>query len=290
MCEIIDHIELNEAIWRNHYQIITAAKDDVDCINPQFYGSAFRLQYQDKNWLITADHVLHPEKHGLSPVPEGQNADDIEHRYFLVNNINASDRIATISTKLFGFYFYNVYDDTLSDLSDEELKELGATDDDFWKRLDIAFCDITGGLPTQALTHDLHDEYGNLIVKPGLIKLCLLPESITEPSVDRTYYDYGVIDNKIEENVRFTRVNAPYGGLKYIENKDGLYRFQCPFPVVYDNWAAMSGSLMFDNEGLAVGMSIRVDSNTDSVWVMPMKTILRLIDYAIAHENSNLVR
>ena len=84
MCEIVDHLELNEAIWRNHYQIITAAEDDVECINPQFYGSAFRLQYRDKNWLVTADHVLHPEKHGLVEVPEGQNADEIEHRYFLV--------------------------------------------------------------------------------------------------------------------------------------------------------------------------------------------------------------
>ena len=36
MCDIIDRLELNEAIWRNHYQIITAAEDDVDCINPQF--------------------------------------------------------------------------------------------------------------------------------------------------------------------------------------------------------------------------------------------------------------
>lgn len=287
VCEIVDHLELNEAIWRNHYQIITAAEDDVECINPQFYGSAFRLQYRDKNWLVTADHVLHPEKHGLVEVPEGQNADEIEHCYFLVNNINETDRIATIFTKLFGFYFYNVYDDTLSDLTEEELKELGATDEVFWKRIDVSFCDISAGLPKQALTHDLHDNYGNLVVKPGLPKLSLLPESIAEPSADKTYYDFGVINNHIEENIRFCRTNAPYGDLRYIEAKDGLFRFQCPFHVIYDNWAALSGSLMFDSDGLSVGMSVRVDPDSDSVWVMPMKTILRLIDYAIAHENSN---
>lgn len=105
MCEIIDRLELNEAIWRNHYQIITAAEDDVDCINPQFYGSAFRLQYRGKNWLVTADHVLHPEKHGLVELREGQNADEIQHRYFLINNLKETDRIATIFTKLFGFTF-----------------------------------------------------------------------------------------------------------------------------------------------------------------------------------------
>ena len=44
---------------------------------------------------------------------------------------------------------------------------------------------------------------------------------------------------------------------------------------------------MFDSDGLSVGMPVRVDPDSDSVWVMPMKTILRLIDYPIAHENSN---
>jgi len=98
---------------------------------------------------------------------------------------------------------------------------------------------------------------------------------------------FTVINNHIEEDIRFCRTNAPYGDLRYIEAKDGLFRFQCTFHVIYDNWAALSGSLMFDSDGLSVGMSVRVDPDTDSVWVMPMKTILRLIDYAIAHENSN---
>lgn len=285
MCIIVDKLELNEAIWRNHYQIITAAEDDVDCLNPLVFGSAFRLQYRDRNWLVTADHVIHPEKHGLVEVPLGKRTEDIEHRYFLVNNVNRTDIIATIFTKLFGFYFYNVYDDTLSDMSEGELKELGATEDDFWKRLDVSFCDITKGLPTPVLTHDLHDNDGNLIVKPGLSKLSLLPESIDVPSCDKTYYDFGVVKNKIKEGIRFERFNAPYGGLKYLESKDELFRFLCPFPVVYKSWAALSGSLMFSIDGLAVGMTIRVDPDTDSVWVMPMERILRLIDYTIAREN-----
>ena len=62
----------------------------------------------------------------------------------------------------------------------------------------MSFCDISAGLPKQALTHDLHDNYGNLVVKPGLPKLSLLPESIAEPSADKTYYDFGVINNSVE--------------------------------------------------------------------------------------------
>jgi hypothetical protein len=38
---------------------------------------------------------------------------------------------------------------------------------------------------------------------------------------------------------------------------------------------------MFDEGGFVVGMTIRVDPDTDSVWVMSMSKILRLIDYAI---------
>lgn len=281
MTEYVTGIQVNEAIWRNHYQLIVAGEDDVDCINPQFYGSAFKLLYRDRIWLVTADHVIHPERHGLAEVPEGKTADEVEHRYFLINNMNSKKQIATMFTSLYGFYFYNEYDDTLADLTDEELKELGATDEDFWKRIDVAFCEIPKDYPFPVLTHALYDHEGNIVVDTGLCKLCIMPENITEPLTEKTYYDFGVVDNKIESGIRYHRVNAPYGGIRYTEKKNGLFRFQCPFHVVYDNWAALSGSLMFDEGGFVVGMTIRVDPDTDSVWVMPMSKILRLIDYAI---------
>lgn len=282
MENFVTNIDINEAIWRNHYQIVVADKEDCNCSEPLFFGSAFRMCYRGKDWLITADHVIHPEKHGLIEIPEGQDIDSIEHNYFLINNYNAKDQMATMMTSLAGFYFFDKFNEEMCDFTPEELNELGATDSDFFTRIDVAFSDISRGVPGPLLTHDLTDHYGNVIVANGLMKLSLTEGSITTPSTAKEYFDYGVIKNEIV-GFQFRRVNAPYGYLKYIEEKDNLYRFQSPIEIKYDEWAALSGSAMFDDEGKVVGMTIRVDPESGSVWVLPMPIILKLIDYAIAH-------
>lgn len=280
------NIDVNEAIWRNHYQLVVSAEHDVDALKPQLFGSAFRLLYRDRKWLITADHVIHPEKHGKLPIPEGINPDDVKHKYYLINNINAKNEIVTLFTSLDGFYYYKKFEPGMLEFTQEELDELGATEDDFYTRLDLAICETPDGLPTSALTHELSRE-GEVIVRHGLEKLSLTIDSIsTMPSPDKKYYVYGVVHNDIK-GISFERCNATHGGLFYSEFKDGKFVFNTPVPIINDDWAGLSGSAIFDNEGKAVGMCLSVDDVTNKVWVMPIELILRLIDKTIEYEVNN---
>lgn len=277
-------MDLNEAIWRNHYQLVTFDGEDHQYAKPKFFGSAFILVYKKHHWLITADHVIHPDKHGMDK--QKNKGQDNEYRYALINNKNVPNELQTVCTSLFGFYFYDKYLDLHSQFTAEELKELGATEDDFFERVDVAFCDVSSGFPYECLTHELRDNDGNLIVKHGLHKLMIIEESITQPRESLSYRVYGVVKNDIDDGIRFNRCNATYSGLKYIGGEDGLYMFQMPNKTAkLDEWAAISGSAMFDEEGKVVGVVVRVCEETGIVRVVPMRLILRLIDYALKHEN-----
>lgn len=288
MCSpsFVTNIELNEAIWRNHYQLVVSAENDVDAMNPQLFGSAFRLLYRGRKWLITADHVIHPEKHGKLSTPKGVDPDDVKHQYHLINNVNAKNEIATLLTSLDGFYYYKKFESGMLEFTQEELEELGATEDDFYTRLDLAICETPYGLPCPALTHELSNK-GEVIVRHGLEKLSLTIDTVsTMPSPGKTYYVYGVVHNDIK-GIRFDRCNATHGNLHYIEFKDGKFVFNNPDPIINDDWAGLSGSAIFDNEGKAVGMCLSVDDVTNKVWVMPIGLIIRLIDKTIEYEAKN---
>lgn len=276
------NIDVNEAIWRNHYQLVVSAENDEQALNPQLFGSAFRLLYRDRKWLITADHVISPEKHGKLPTPKGIKPDDVKHQYHLINNVNAKDEIATLFTSLSGFFYYNKFEPGMLEFTPEELQELGATDEDFYTRVDLAICETPEGLPCQALTHELSIK-GEVVVPHGLQKLSLTTDVLSNPSHDKLYYVYGVVHNDIK-GIRFERCNATHGALRYKELKDGMLVFTNPEPVINNDWEALSGSAVFDNEGNAVGMCLSVNDKDDSIWVMPIGFIIKMIDKTIEYQ------
>ena len=78
--------------------------------------------------------------------------------------------------------------------------------------------------------------------------------------------------------------------LNFDGEEDFLFKFKYNGQIKYDEWAALSGSAIFNQEGKVVGMVIRVTQETNVVWVVPIKHIFRLIDYAIASENCLIIK
>lgn len=280
----VENITIDEAIWRNHYQIVTTDADDTKNYNPLFFGSAFKFVYRERVWLVTADHVIHPDKHGLDTQKiEGE---DNEYNYEVINNINSKGEIQSLATSLYGFYFFDEYVDLLKEFTEEELRELDVTADDFFDRVDVAFSDVSRGFPCPCVTHALKLSDGKIVVNAGLPKLAYMQENVSAPDPDKLYYVYGVVHNEIR-GVQLHRVNATYGQNKYIGEEKGLFKFKAAIPVYEDDWRALSGSAMLDNTGQLVGMIIRVNATTDTLTVVPMSLIMRLMDYAIEHEKGS---
>ena len=276
---------LGEAIWKNHYQIVVSRSDDKGAERPIFFGSGFILVYKSHHWLITADHLIHPDKHGMDkPIEEGV---DNEYNYFLVNNENVKNELKTAFTSLYGFYFFDKFVDLTEVFNEKELKELNVKPADFFERVDVAFSDITF-CNFKWLTHDLRDCDGNLIVPAGQQKLMILEESIAEPNEDYLYYDFGVVQNDIKGGIRFERVNALHSELRYAGKEDELFLFKTLKAGNLNEWEALSGSAMFDEKGKVVGMTIRYDEENGIVRVLPMKIILRLIDYSLKYESDKV--
>lgn len=282
MEDYIEIKDLNEAIWRNHYQLLVSDKTDTNCLDP-ICGSAFRLLYRDRIWIVTADHVIHPDIHGIDLRKRQGESHPYEYNYFILNNVNVREKLETILTSIFGFYYFDRID-ALPEFSDQEIIEAGITIEDLFSRLDIAFCEQTKEFPYPMSTHSLQDSNGNVIVKEGLVKLAIPPEAIAEPTPKDTYYNYGVICNGCSNGVLFKRKNAMYCNLKYNGFEDFLYKFQYPYQIKLEEWESLSGSAFFNQEGKVVGMVIRVSPETNIVWVVPIKYILRFIDYSIYFE------
>lgn len=288
--EFVSGLELNEAIWRNHYQIVVSKKHDKDCTNPISFGSAFIFIYKNKKWLVTADHVIHPDLHGIL------DSDDCvydsqrklipqEYNYFLINNVNVPGELQTIFTTLSGFNFFDKFTDPSSIFSEEELEMLtndGWTIEDFIDRVDLAFCELIAPINPPCVTHALYDNNQEVLVAEGLPKLMLAENNVVEPNAESYYSVYGVVHNDVSSLVKFKRVNAPYSYIRYNDYVDGFYKFVAPIDIKHDDWAALSGSAMFDFDGNIVGMTLRVTEKDNFVWVLPMKTIIRFLDYAIA--------
>ena len=57
--------------------------------------------------------------------------------------------------------------------------------------------------------------------------------------------------------------------------------FDYPNPIINEDWEALSGSAIFDNEGKSVGMCVSVNDITNKVWVLPIDFILKMIDKTI---------
>ena len=152
---------------------------------------------------------------------------------------------------------------------------------------DLAFAEIKFPLPLPIYTNRLLDFDGEtIIVAEGETKLVIDESSIGIPNTNDEYIITGCIRNEICNGIRMNRQNTfrdqiVYTGEKYCNS---YLVFENPTQVVYDDWKGLSGSPVFNNNGNLIGMLNRVVEETSHLYVTPIQTILRFIDYTINHE------
>lgn len=96
------------------------------------------------------------------------------------------------------------------------------------------------------------------------------------PSKDELYVVAGTILKVHQNGIRFSPLNVVYCGLEYVETKDNLFHLKYPQTIDCQQWAGLSGSSVFNNEGKLLGMLLRVEDGGHAVWVKPISEIIKL--------------
>ena len=81
------------------------------------------------------------------------------------------------------------------------------------------------------------------------------------------------------------RENTLKENLKYVYKSGDYYLLNTPDIITdIDEWSGLSGSPVFDNHGLCIGVLCSVSPNSNSIWVMPFEKVKLLMDIALMQE------
>lgn len=252
-----------EFAWLTTQQI--AVTSDKEGTNIKGFGSGFFLQYKERLFFVTADHVAHPDDFEVG-IRLGK--DDY---VWVFNNKNSTTELATMLTPIGGIYYFDKMD--FNDELSFEILDMK----------DIAFAILPNSFKAPFLTHELKCD-DEVIVAPGREKVIVKSECIAELSKE----DYCLMEGCVHwdiKGVRFERCNAIYCDLRLNDvDSEGYYLLEPTIPVVYKDWAGLSGGPVYNDKCQLIGMAISVSEVKDIVRVVPMEKITNLMDMAIRYE------
>jgi len=261
---------LIEYFWRNSYQIVGREKGHEQKTFPDVFGCGFVLEHKDQFIFITADHVIHKAD------SEAGERTGKEYNYEIICNKNTTQNgvIETICQPIGGFISFDKYDFGKYLRGEEELEVALIPDIQ-----DYAFAEFNQIWFEEMFTHELLFD-GVTLVKEGILKIYIPDNSFAKPDREHKYFVIGTIPNKFD-GIKWQRANALHQGLTFIGEEQGLYKFANPLPIVEKEWSGLSGSAFYDDRKCLVGMLVRAVDGDNFVWVIPINTIVTMIDQMI---------
>lgn len=258
-----------EFAWLATQQIIVTS--DNEAIHIKGFGSGFFFQYRDRTFLVTADHVTH-----LDDFDAGIRIGKDDYVWVL-NNKNSTRELATMLTPIGGIYSFD-----LLDINDELSFEIP-------DMKDISFAILPDTFKYPFLTHELRIE-DQVMVQAGKEKVIIKSECAAELKETDYCLIEGCVQCNIIDGIKLSRCNAIYQDLVLDSvDSDGYYIMKYSNPIVYNDWAGLSGGPVFTDKFRLIGMLIEVSKvNDDKIKVVPINKITELMDYAITYEESVL--
>lgn len=259
---------IHELAWLTTQQIVVTS-DKKGC-HIKTFGSGFFFQYRDKMFLVTADHVSHSDD-----FDEGKRLGK-DYYLWVFNNISSTIELSTMLTPIGGLFSFdqlNTEDELSFDIPDMK---------------DISFAMLPNSFKHPFLTHELKIDK-DVIVEAGKEKLFISSECVAELSDTDYCLIEGCVKWDIKNGITLPRYNVFHQDLKLERiNEDGYYILKYPNPVIYEEWAGLSGGPVFNDKGNLIGMAISVYEENATICVIPIKKITDLIDLAIDFENKKL--
>lgn len=263
-------MKLIEYFWKTSHQIVMLTPDKpLDESDIEGWGSGFLLKYKERLFLVTCDHNLHM----LDDYGNGERTGKDFGIAIVCNYSNPQDRLSTGLISVPGFYYFDKIDINMPEIADLQ---------------DVAFAEIKKPFPLPILTNMLCDLDGTVVVPCGEAKLFISEEAIADADINKEYVVTGCVHNNISNGIKMDRDTFFCEGIKFTGQIHwGAYQvFQTPFIINENDWHGLSGSPVFDQDGCLVGMINEVCDGDYKIYVTPIKAIIRLMDFVIAHEDT----
>ena len=243
------------------YHILSTDPLSKDFSDLRSTGNGFVIEYRDRRYLVTCEHVIMPqnevdlceyERSPMIGVISGRNDDDAHQSVM--------------------FFMGGWYQFTASRNTSDELN---------WPvPVDLAFCDACD-LHMKCVSAGFYDEVTGLFVPPNT-PTGYFPEALFMPYAAQGEQDYFVIGKiiptkhdgwnlkpkeRLHENLKFVRTE----GVEIVLHTGEEIR-------KVEDWAGLGGCPVVSADGRLLGMLVRVVDDGHEVFVMPIWRILKFID------------
>ena len=253
-----------ELSWYATLPLVFCKREDKTCSNPLGFGSGFFLLYRGQYVFVTADHNTHSED-----FEKGERT-SAENTVCIMTGQSDYETLSTALIPITGFYNFTSFD-----LKDPNFS-------DFPDLVDISFKVFEeNSIPMKILSPRLEVE-GEILVEESENILIPMEDPIPLSEGDFCLVT-GSVQNRIVSGIQIQGGAAIHIDLKLSElDRDGYYVMSYPKPVKREEeWAGLSGAPVFNHKGCCIGMIIRVTEDYDTVTVVPIHKILKLIDAAM---------
>ncbi len=167
-----EHIPLCEVLVKTTYQTQITHPSDIKCENPVGFGCGFIVEYRDRVFFVTADHVVHLDDYDCG---ERTGTDYVVS---IFNNVTPDTNfLATVVTPLGGFHYMESFNFLKPDES--------------LKLIDVSLCimKLIDFFQYPFLTDEVHSK--GLVVNGGESYSRIPSELFAEPEKDKMYFVYG---------------------------------------------------------------------------------------------------
>ncbi|WP_291583780.1 hypothetical protein [Bacteroides sp.] len=266
---------LLELLSRTRFQVLTY-EPGTNYELPSGVGSGFMISYKDKQFFVTADHVMHCDDYGK--IQERQWKD---YDLAILNNVINLDKNnvpKSMITPLTGFFYF--------EKADIRYPQKGI------KPFDVTFMIMSEeqkAYPYKTCSIPLAD--GNMLPADS-DKIVIPSTTFVSAKTDQTYSVLGRIKFSMKKvNADNTLLNSEFTlkeGLRFLRKEGDFYILQTDSIVIYEEWAGLSGSPVLDVEGGLLGIACSVVPGGNEIYVLDIHKLLPLMDVAILQTTNGI--
>ena len=264
------------------------------------FGSGFMLNHNGHLFLVTADHVIHPDDHDANN--ENAQRKHINYSIEIITNINDLENLRSVNLRVGDFYYFTghrydknvdandfskIFDKIINDdiNVDDESLPIGIRIPDL---LDVAISELKTPLKFPLLSNQvvLHNE--EILIKHGTPKLRFNTNCIKTFNSNSKYIVAGVICNAINNSIKLDRLNAIHKELifeRFDFNGDAILKTNEEANIKL--WEGLSGAPILDENGYLAGMLIRGPLTEQYLTAVPIDKIINFLDVIISNEEIN---
>lgn len=263
--------DLQEIMARCYHQLLVSQHREDNLFIPECSGSAFLFAYQDKIFLISAEHVVSPSNEYFKL--------SLDKNY--VGALCTNKMITTPDNQIAAeMVSFNIDKDDFTTYYrwDNAKKQM------FVERIDMFYYPISENSQFAGktfLTAGQEDGNGNILYE-GLQKIVVNDQCIAEPSKEHLYAIQGIVQFSTKGN-RLVGKTVFHHSMSYINEVNGKYFLsiskQDELIDTLKYWSGLSGAAVYNQTtGQIIGIATKYFEDELKLEVISMKQIRAILD------------